>query len=106
MSAIFRRSNCGLYLSARRAKQRDRKGVQMGQGTRSADRENERKNSAAAGEHDAFGQHLPNQTTTPCSQRGSDGNLLLTYRRPREQQIGEIGTNNQHHHTDSACEHE
>jgi hypothetical protein len=67
--------------------QRDIDGVQMGQGARSAPRQQHSERGAAAGKRHAFGEHLPDEAPMSRAQGSADGNFFLPLRRPRQQQI-------------------
>ena len=62
------------------------------------DREDQPQRRAAAGEHEAFGQHLANQTPAARAQRRADGDFLLPHGRARQQKIREVRAHNQHDH--------
>ena len=85
--------------------QRKADGIEVRQQARSRHRENQAQRGGAAGEHDALGQHLPDQAAAARSHRDPDGHFLLPCRGPREQQIRKIRADDQHHDPDSAGEH-
>ena len=60
---------------------------------------------AAARQHDALGQQLRQQTAAPGAEGGADRHFLLPCRGPRQEQVGEVGADDQHHHPDRAREH-
>ena len=56
--------------------------------------------------HEALGEHLANQPAAPGAERGANGHLLLPRGRAREQEIGQIGADDQHDDADRAGEHQ
>ena len=60
---------------------------------------------AAARQHDALGQQLRQQAAASGAEGGANRHFLLPCRGPRQQQVGEVGADDQHHHPDRAREH-
>ena len=58
-----------------------------------------------ARQHDALRQHLHHEPPAAGAERGADRNLFLSRRRPREQEVREVGADYQNHHRDRAREH-
>ena len=85
---------------------RDTYRLQTRQNVRSRGGQHHAQYRPTARERHAFGQHLADEASPSRPQRGADGNLLLPRRGPRQQQVGEIRTDNQHHHRDRACQHQ
>ena len=75
------------------------------QRARAGDRQDQPEQRARAGQHDAFGQHLRHQPAAAGAERGADRDLLLPRRGPRQQQVREVGADDQHDHADRAGEH-
>jgi hypothetical protein len=80
--------------------------VQTSQNPRPRHSQENGEQGSGAGQRHAFGQHLAKQTAPPGSQRGADGDFFLSCDGPRQQQVGQIGTDDQHHHADRAGQHQ
>ena len=61
---------------------------------------------SAAGQHDAFRQHLAQETTTARSERGANRHLLLPRRRSRQQQARQVRAHDQHDDANGTAEHD
>ena len=81
-------------------------GVKMSQCARPHNRQHDSQHRPAAGEGHAFGEHLADQTRPSRAERRANRNLLLTGGSARQQHVGKIRADNQHHHTHGACQHE
>ena len=91
--------------SADVAQQRNAHGFELRQQARAAQREDEAEHRAAARQHEALGEHLRQQPSAAGAERHADGDFLLTRRHAREQQVRQVGADDQHHHRDRAGEH-
>ena len=85
--------------------QRNADRFQAGERARSGEGEDESEQRAAAGEHQALGQHLADQAAPSRAQRHADGDFLLAGGGARQQQIREIRADDQHDHADGEGEH-
>ena len=56
-------------------------------------------------QHDALGQHLPNQAAAAGAERGADANLPLSRRRPHQQEICHVRARDEEHQHDRPHEH-
>ena len=55
---------------------------------------------AARREHDALGQHLPNEAAAARAERRANGHLLLSSRGAREQQVRQVRADDEHDDAD------
>ena len=79
-------------------KQRDTDRVQPGERAGARERQHQAHQRAAAREHDALGQHLREQPAAPGPEGGANGDLFLPRRRAREEQVRQVGADDEHHH--------
>ena len=73
--------------------------------TRPDEREASPSSAPLARQHQPFGEHLRDEPSAPGAERRADRNLLLTRRGAREQQVRQIGADDQHHDRHGAGEH-
>ena len=93
-------------VSAHVAQQRDADRIELGQQARAGDREREAEDGAARREDEAFREHLSQQPLPPGAERHPDRDFLLSRRRACEQQVRQVGADDQHDHPHGAGEHQ
>jgi hypothetical protein len=59
---------------------------------------------AGAGEQQAFGQHLASEPCAACAEREARGEFLFAHRGARQQQVGDIGADDEQHQNADAHE--
>ena len=95
--------DCGVHTD--RAEQGDADTVEPRERPRAGHREHQAEHGPRPRQHEAFGQHLDDQATASRTHRRTDGHLLLPGRRARQQEVGEVGAHDQHHHANRADKH-
>ena len=69
------------------------------------DRQQHPDQRAGGGEHEAFGQRLPDQAPSRRAQREPHGHLLLARRGPGQQQVGHVRAGDEQHEPDHRHQH-
>ena len=90
-----RREREDAQVDSRRAADRQGAGNQPGQQRHRSDGEDQSQGAAQEGDDQALGEQLPEDTGTPRPERDSNGHLLSSYQRLRQEQIGQVGARNQ-----------
>src|SRR5215212_6674358 len=67
--------------------------------------EKETERTARCGQHEAFGNELPEQSPATCAERGADRELLVAALGTREQEVGEIRARDEEDESYRALKH-
>ncbi len=81
-------------------------GTHLQQPARSRGRERDAQHSAGHCEYEALCHELAHQPSSPCTERGSHGELSLARRGTREQKAGQIRAGEEQHERDGAEEYQ